>query len=608
MLPLRFGVLVTIVALLSGVASHAQTPQFRAGTELVVVDVVATRADGYPASDLTEKDFELFEDGQQQTIRTFQLVDLVGMDRPADPSGVFSNRSEPGAVFAMVMDELTVQPRYTRALRQWAQRFVDEHTRPFDYLGVMNTGSDFAMLLTRDRETIRGKIARASGRGTPLAAPTTEVGVVDTSPDGEPTRPDFSALDLTDANAELRMTTERVVNTLRKVVDYLAAIPARRKSVMLFTQGIALNLEALANSDSARGFVGMEQLLDAARAGNVAIYGIDPRGLPFDDDAAMAPQPQPALVDYGLDGLRDLARITGGRALVNRSDLDGALGRIAQENRTYFLLGYEPRDTRGGNRLRRIEVKTRAPGVTLLYRTARMVARESRRAAAGPEAAPLPGGTLPIAFAPTLYPTPGGEVSVAVPFELGRGLRDGEKVEYSLLAIDERGRQSAGIKGTAVAAAGIGAGLARLTLDSGRYQLRLHATGGSQEGLALADFEVPARGAASPVCGGFLLVQRVGKGLRPNVTRQFRSDSPVMIAAVVSSRESLADAPVSFAAVPRNGRGELFFQVQKAPPAGRGMWRYELTLPAPLPVGQLDVVLVAGDTEIPGCRAEMVVE
>ena len=55
--------------------------------------------------------------------------------------------------------------------------------------------------------------------------------------------------------------------------------------------------------------------------------------------------------------------------------------------------------------------------------------------------------------------------------------------------------------------------------------------------------------------------------------------------------------------------GEGFLVVSsRAYKLNNGMWRYELTLPAPLPVGQLDVVLVAGDTEIPGCRAEMVVE
>jgi VWFA-related protein len=603
----RLGALLAAVVLLARVP-QAQTPQFRAGTELVVVDVVATRADGYPASDLTVKDFEVYEDGQQQAIRTFQLVDLVGIDRAADPAGVFSNQAEPGAVFALVMDELSVQSRYTRALRQWAQRFVDQHTRPHDYLGVMTTGSDFAMLLTRDRDTIRNRIARASGRGTPLAAPTTATGVVETTTDGEPTRPDFSALDQTDPGAELRATTERVVDTLRQVVDYLAAIPARRKSVMLFTQGIAPNLEALADSGAARGFVGMERLLDASRAGNVAIYGIDPRALPFDDDSAMAAQPQPALIDFGIDGLRDLARITGGRALVNRSDLDTALGRIAQENRTYFLLGYEP-PRAGGSHLRRIEVKTRAPGVELLYRTARVLPREQEnRAARTPATTPLPGGTLPVALAPTLYPTPDGQISVAVPFELGNGLPENQKVEYQLVAVDERGRQRAGLKGTVPAREGSSFGLARLSLETGRYQLRLHATSHGQEGLALADFKIPPRGAASPVCGGFLLVQRVGQALRPNVTRRFRRDAPVMIAAVVSSRESLKDAPVSFAAVPRNGRGELFFQVKQAPAVGPGMWRYELTLPAPLPAGQLDVVLVAGDTEIPGCRAELIIE
>jgi VWFA-related protein len=599
------GALLASVVVLAGGPSRAQTPQFRAGTELVVVDVVAMRADGFPASDLTQNDFEVFEDGRRQTIRTFQLIDLIGIDRTADPSGVFSNRIEPGAVFAMVLDELSVQPRYTRPLRQWAQRFVDEQVRQDDYVGVMSTGRDFAMMLTRDREVIRDKIEGSAGRGAALAAPTTTLGTVDTSPEGEPTRPDFSALDLTDPNAELRITTERVVNTLRQVVDYLAGIPARRKSVLLFTQGVAVDLEALANSNSARGFVGMEQLLDAARAGNVAIYGIDPRGLAVDEDAIMAPQPQPQLVDFGIDGLRDLARITGGRAIVNRNDLDDAMVRIARENRTYFLIGYEP-PAGGGNRLKQIEVRTRAPGVSLLYRTTRMLARESSRRERGPEAAPLPGGTLPVTLAPSLFPSPDGNVALAVPFELGPGLAKGAKVEWSLLAIDERGRQAAGQKGTTSAATGIGTGLARLTLESGRYQIRLHATSGGQEGLAIADIVVPPRAAQSPVCGGFLIAQREGTGVRPNVTRRFRNDAPIMIAAVVSSKQPLTD--VSFAAVPRNGRGELFFRVPKAPPLGAGMWRYELTLSPPIPSGQLDIVLVHGDTEIPGCHAEMVVE
>jgi VWFA-related protein len=597
-------VAVALVMLLCITASGAQTPQFRAGTELVVVDVVATRADGSPATELTQADFEIYEDGRPQTIRTFRLVDLVGMDKTTDPEGVFSNRAEPGAVFAMVLDELSVQARYTRALRRVAQRFVDEQVRADDYVGVMSTGSDSAMLLTRDREVIRNRIAQASGRGAALAGPTTALGKVDTTPEGEPTRPDFSALDDTDPNAELRTTTERVVDTLRPIVDYLAGIPARRKSVLLFTQGVAINLEALANGDGSRGFASMEALLDAARAGNVAVYGIDPRGLAFDDEAAMAAEPQPALVDFGIDGLRDLARITGGRAIVSRNDLDRALAGIARENRTYFLIGYEPPATNRGGRLRQIEVKTRAPGVTLLYRTARM-AGNARRAARAAEAAPLPGGSLALAMAPTLYPTPDGKVSVAVPFEVGPGIADGAKANYTLVAVDPRGRQRARFAGSVNTNDGVGIGLARLSLEAGRYQLRLHATSGTQDGLALGDIVVPARGAAAPVCGGFLLAQRDGGSVRPNVSRRFRADQPVMLSAIVSSRDSLTEAPAIFMVRPAGGGNELFFRAPKAPAVGSGMWRYELALPAPLPTGQLEVLLLAGDTPIPGCRAEL---
>lgn len=599
--------LAVVALLLVAAAPGAQTPQFRAGTELVVVDVVATRADGYPATDLTQADFEIYEDGRLQTIRTFRLVDLVGMDKTVDPEGVFSNRAEPGAVFAMVLDELSVQSRYTRALRQVAQRFVDEQVRADDYVGVMSTGSDSAMLLTRDHEVIRNRIAQASGRGTALAGPTTALGKVDTTPEGEPTRPDFSALDETDPNAELRTTTERVVDTLRPIVDYLSAIPARRKSVLLFTQGVALNLEALADSGGARGFANMEALLDAARAGNVAIYGIDPRGLALDDEAAMAAEPAPTVVDFGIDGLRDLARITGGRAIVNRNDLDRALRGVAQENRTYFLIGYEPPAGDRGARLRQIEVKTRAPGVTLLYRTARM-AVDTKRATRAPEAAPLPGGSLPVAMAPTLYPNPDGRVSVAVPFEVGQDLVDGTKATYTLIAIDPRGRQRARFTGSVNARRGVGSGLARLSLESGRYQLRLHASTDTQDGLTIGDIQVPARGAATPVCGGFLIVQREGSAVRPDVTRRIRADQPLMISGVVSSRDSLTDAPAIFMVRPANGGNELFFRVPRAPAVGTGLWRYELALPAPLPTGQLEVLLLAGDTPIPGCRAELWIE
>ena len=62
------------------------------------------------------------------------------------------------------------------------------------------------------------------------------------------------------------------------------------------------------------------------------------------------------------------------------------IGRIARENRAYYLLGYEPSDRAArGAGLRRIEVTTTAPGVMLLHRVARVpLGRVSPLAAADP--------------------------------------------------------------------------------------------------------------------------------------------------------------------------------------------------------------------------------
>ena len=580
-------------------------PQFRAGTELVVVDVVATRLDGNVARHLTADDFEIFEDGRRQQIKTFQFVDLESNTRPADPAGVFTNQVEPGAVFAIVVDELSVEPRHTPLLRRWARRFVQEQVRADDYLGVMNTGLDFALTLTRDHHLVEAKLAQVSGRGVALTK-TTPTGAVQTSsaPD-QPILPDFSGVDQVDPSAELRATTEGTIRTLQQVVEYLTAIPARRKSVLFFSQGIALDLEAMLDKGLSRGFEAMGQLLDASRAGNVAIYGIDPRGLAGDDAAAAAAEPVPVAADAGIDGLRDLARATGGRAVVNSNDLRGALERIANENRAYFLLGYEPTDTsRSRNRLRRIDVRTRAPGVTVLHRTARLAVDAARPAGRDHDAAPLPGGTLFVALAPTLFPDPQKGVSLAVPFELGTALADGTAVTYTLSAIDGRGRQAAGMTGKVTAAGGRGTGLARLHLSAGRYQVRLSAAaaGGDQHGLALADIYIPAAGASEPVCGGFLIVQKDGPSLRPNVTRRLRADEGVMVAAVVSSRKGL---PATFEALAQNGGATLSFATPNPAPLATGMWRYELTLPPPLPSGAIDLLLLAGDMPIPGCRGEL---
>ena len=85
----------------------------------------------------------------------------------------------------------------------------------------------------------------------------------------------------------------------------------------------------------------------------------------------------------------DLATATGGRAIVNTNNIDGAL-RMAVENRAYYLLGYEPappgrRETTGPQD----RVTTKSPGVECCIARSTCPGVMGRR---GPEliASPLP--------------------------------------------------------------------------------------------------------------------------------------------------------------------------------------------------------------------------
>ena len=67
------------------------------------------------------------------------------------------------------------------------------------------------------------------------------------------------------------------------------------------------------------------------------------------------------------EGTRSVAAETGGTT-VTGTNLLPQLRRIASEGRSYYLLGYSPRNTRRDGRFRKIEVTVNRPGVTVRAR------------------------------------------------------------------------------------------------------------------------------------------------------------------------------------------------------------------------------------------------
>ncbi len=153
-----------LALLLAGCCTAAQ-PTFRSGVELVTIDVVATDRSGQPVHNLKAEDFELFEDGTKQPIRTFEFIDAsVNPAEAMLPPGIVSNDVEPGGIFALVLDELGFYVTETQDVRRAAERFLKGAMQPHDHVAVVRSGADSGFTLTADRGQAIDAVLSASGR------------------------------------------------------------------------------------------------------------------------------------------------------------------------------------------------------------------------------------------------------------------------------------------------------------------------------------------------------------------------------------------------------------------------------------------------------------
>lgn len=554
-------------------------PTFRSGVELVTIDVVATDLNGKPVHGMKASDFELFEDGKSQPIKAFQFVDSSIMPRDTLlPAGMVSNDMEAGGIFAVVLDELGVQVDDVSQVRRVAEKFLTEALQPNDHVAVVRSGVTSGFYLTSDRTLALDAVRASTGRrertlGLDAPGPTNPA-VVESNADIA-----------TFGTGENGRDSYRV---LFGVVDKLRYVKARRKAILWFSRGGNLPQSFQESIENDRN-VGRDdevfsKLIDTARAANVAIYTIDPRGL-----QTPAAEVGRDLEPFDTTALRDLAALTGGRALLG-NNTNAALAKVAAENRSYYLLGYEPPEGRK-SRARKIRVTTKAPGVSLLHRAVYMPGADAKLAEPELLLSPLPVNDLPIALAPAAVALDRTRRGLLLPFEIGRDLRDDTPIEYSVVALDAAGKAVARAGNRGRAKNGRLVGEIGLPVETATYQVRFgaRALNPNIEGLAFATIKVPDGKSKDPECAGFAFEQ---PGPREGV-RVFDRDQPITISTLVSA-EKLTGA-ISFGLGAAGGVPQRLWPVTLGQPIANGVWRLALSLKAPLPAGSLEIRVMRDD-------------
>lgn len=533
--------LIGLVALLAGAgeSARAQTPQtapipgssapaaqqppitFRAEVNYVEVDARVLEKDGKFITDLKPADFEVFEDGKPQRITAFSLVNIpveraerpLFAAQPIEPDVRTNLEGADGRIYLIVLDDLHTSALRSQRTKAAARLFIEKYIGANDTAAVVYTGgrSDASQDFTNSRLLLLQAVDKFTGRK--LRSSTANK--IEAA--GRRIDPTDAVTDIDDA--ERGYHARNALDTIKNLSEYLGNIRGRRKALVLFSEGIDYDItDVFNNRDATTVMDATRDVLAAATRANVAVYGVDPRGIgggvgdelievqSFPDDTTLGLNTGSFYNEVRLaqDSLRVLSDETGGFAAVNRNDFGTAFQRIVDDNSSYYVMGYYSTNDRRDGRFRKIEVRLpNRPGLTVRARKGYVAARgrapEARPApatGASPELrealeSPLPLVSLPLAMTAVVFkgPAPKGSVIVStlvggsgLPFVEKDGMfRNG--LEALVIAIDDKGKSFASDRSTVdlnmkpdtanrVKASGFRL-ISTLDLAPGRYQLRV---------------------------------------------------------------------------------------------------------------------------------------
>jgi VWFA-related protein len=532
-------------------------PVFRAGTDVIQVDVSVLDRNRRPVHGLTRADFTILEDGKPQSIVAFAAVDApeaappppVAWVRDVVPD-VQTNDFPDGRLFVLLLDDAMIpgEPQMIKSAKAIGQRVIDR-LGPTDRMAVVfSVGSRGNQDFTGEHTKLSAAVDTLNGGyskytlGWDTADPASLAGRTGVS------RPE----PVHDYDETFRYGS---FLTLRNVADALIAAPARRKVLVFVSPGLPVNFEETGpllaggtgslsiQQANARIVDEMPELFHQMQRANITVYAIDPCGL--DGLEALASgilRAQPALRDARSDSPKSpdalahtlatndrnflvaTATNTGGRAIVNTNDFEPGIADIFSENGSYYLLGYRATDP-GASKYHRVSVRVNRPDVEARTRSGYWTAAADKAPGAVPALDKATAGPLPtrdlalrVALAPMALAGPTTDAAVAIVFGLRQAAASVPAVETIQVRIDaftpdgeKRGSQSQTVRLTLkpggdrdVVAYEI---LSHINLKPGRYSLRLAAERASDHltGSVYADLDVPDFGDDPVSLSGVLL-------------------------------------------------------------------------------------------------------
>ena len=363
-----------------------QQPIFRAGVDVIRLDVSVLDKDRNPIKGLKAEDFTVVENGKPQ--RIVAVTEMAGADRDPTPSAWM--RHVPRDVAANDLTDMTGDGRFVAIV-------MDDWNIPFDshelILGARQVGrylvdslspSDVGAVIfpqqagkTQDFTTDRQKLVAAVDKFDPP-----EVKFVER----RPTERGQGGGDMPYRSSPVLMRndcqrSQPTVPTLDTVVARLATVPNRRKTVILVTTGLPVSFMGARGCPAELADI-MKNVFRRAQRANVNMYSVDPGGQNGWENylsnpvkrggrpGVSVPAAQATAMAKGRrEFLEIMADHTGARAIVNTDDLGYEIDRMMAEASSYYLVGYQTSNGQPDGKFRRLDVKVNRPGLTVRTRS-----------------------------------------------------------------------------------------------------------------------------------------------------------------------------------------------------------------------------------------------
>jgi VWFA-related protein len=358
----------------------------RINTNVVQVDASVVDKNGKFVTDLKAEDFEITEEGKKVMLQYFSFIPLVEQ-RTEEVEGKTTKNLTPITVdqvkrtFVFIVDNPLVdlafsnasiygisttvisrRPQATRAgveaerLLRW---FVDTQMAPHDLAAVIDTELKIGVLsnYTNDREQLKAAIRLIKDKAISNEKEVIKITGVNDNIDLHP----------------LVQQNLRVIGLLSRVIDQTTKIPGR-KVISLISRGLMYDTR-LAGSDIVRKR--LDEVIAKANRERIVIYTMSPNGVGNVGGVSINPRlpSRPGILTNNntvqavqdIDSLQHLASETGGRAIYSTNDVRVGFAQVLEENRGYYLLGFDPGEEQAG-RAHKVKVVVKRPGLKVQAR------------------------------------------------------------------------------------------------------------------------------------------------------------------------------------------------------------------------------------------------